>query len=1167
MSLTSDDPSSGAAPSGDPADPVAAALDPRYQVVRLLGRGATAAVYLARDRELHRVVAVKALRPELRDDPDAAERFREEARLSVQLTHPGIVPVYAYERAAALPYLVMQYVDGGSLADRLGRIGRAPVDETRRVLAELADVLDYAHRKGVIHRDLKPENVLLAASGASYRPLLCDFGVAVRSRSDRGAGRAESGAGTAAYASPEQWWGTADVDRRSDLYSLGVLGYRMLAGVRPYEGATAAAIAARQAAGVRRPLAEAAPQAPRALCAVIERCLAPDPADRWRNAREFREALLAAPGRDRRLPRVLALLAGLVRALRERAAARRGDVPSVPGDVPVPRGGAGDSSWFRRAAGALDGVGRDVRTAVRAHRRAPGLAAAAVVCLVLGIGANAAVFSVLNAVLLRPLPYPEPERLVVVNETLAFGGGFGSVSVPNFRDWAAGSGALDLALHTSASPGLRGGRGAGDAGPARVRAVLGGANLFRVLGVRPLLGRTFLPGEDAPGRGGVAVLSEALWRGRFGADPGVVGRAIVLDGAPRTVVGVMPAAFEFPARAATDVWLPFVPTPDQERMRDSHMLQVVGRLRPGATVERAQAELDRVAAGIRRAHPEEAAGRGARVTPLREVVVRQSRPALLALLGAVALVLLVACANVANLLLARAAARGQEVAVRLALGAGRARLVRQFLTESVLLALAGAVLGGAAGWLGVRALTPLVARALPVGAAVPLDGRVLAFLLAAAVASGLAFGLAPALQASRADVRDHLGDAGGRATAGGRRARVRGALVVGEVALTLVLLAGAGLLLRGFALLRGTATGLATAGVLTAHLTIPAGRYGGLEVAPRLLDPVLERVRAVPGVRAAGVISHLPVQRAYTNGNFTVEGRPRPERGREPLAEWRAVSPGYFGALGVPLRAGRPLGPRDDGTPGRQAVLVNEALARRHFPGASPLGARLRFDDPAHGDQVYTIVGVVGDVRQAGLDVPPLPELYFSHADSAAMRGRDDVTLVVAAAVPPARVAGAVRAAVRGVDPDQPVYAVMTMDEVIEASLAPRRLTLWLFGTFAGVALALASAGVYGVVSYLVAQRRREMGIRLALGARGADVVGLVMRQGARLTALGLALGLAGALALTRLLAGLLYGVPPRDPPTLAAVAALLALVATLAAYVPARRAARADPMLAVRGG
>jgi predicted permease len=826
---------------------------------------------------------------------------------------------------------------------------------------------------------------------------------------------------------------------------------------------------------------------------------------------------------------------------------------------------------------ALRVVGREILHALRVLRRAPIISALTLVTLALGIGANAAIFSVANALLLRPLPYAAPEQVVRLYESMKDEPGWhGSVSFPNLADWRAQ--ATSIAGFVAFS---RGGRNLLSGGEAqRLSVVEVSANAFAVLRSPTLLGRGFLPGEDERGRERVAVLSEQAWRARFGGDPGAIGREIVLDGAPHRVLGVMPASFAFPAgSAAPDLWLPLVAPADARTARGSHMLNVVARLAPGATLERARDEMRQIAARIEAAYPNEQANRTVAVVPYQEDVVGNVRPALLVLLGAVALLLLIACANVANLLLAFAAERRGETAVRLALGASRARLVRQYLWESMLLAVGGAFLGSALAWLGLRALTGLVPPSgvpgLPLGTGVPLDWRVFAHLLVISVGSGLLFGLAPALQTSPDRVRDALassGATGGKATAARAQHRMRGLLVVAQLALSIVLLVGAGLLMRAFVTLRNTPSGLRPDGVVVASLAVPGEQYGATlpEQVAQLHYPVLERVRALPGVAAAGLTSRVPVEEWGTNGDYWIDGRPAPQPGHAPLVELRQVSPGYFAALGLAMRMGRDFAETDGAEPGADPVVVNEALVRREFgPAARPgdvLGQRIR-RGPDSTD-VSTIVGVVADVRQTGLERPPAPEMYYPYRSRVADFGPRRLVVRAAGGSPalsPAFVA-AVRGAVAAVAPDVPVHALRTLDEVLGRSLATRRLNLWLVGTFAVVAVLLAASGLYGVMSYTVAQRSRELGIRMALGAGGRAVVGHVLRHGLVLLAAGVGLGVAGALAASQALATMLYGVGARDPLTFAAAPVLLAVVALVAAYVPARRAARANPMAVLRG-
>ena len=806
----------------------------------------------------------------------------------------------------------------------------------------------------------------------------------------------------------------------------------------------------------------------------------------------------------------------------------------------------------------LNGLGRDLRHSARALRRSPGFTIVAVLCLALGTGANAAIFSVVNTVLLRPLPFPQPERLVRLYETMRDQPGWqGSVSFPNFLDWRAEAKSFEmLGAYSSDSRNLQ-----GLEVPERVITLAASSSLLELTGVRPVAGRAFNESDDDPGAAPVALLNEELWRRRFGGDQGIIGRTINLNGTVHTVVGIVPATYDFPAGGdVTAVIVPLVPPANFVNTRGSRWLAVLGRLRTGVTPEQATREMMQIALRLEEQYPGPMANRGVDVVSLREVTVGRHRQTLLVLLGAVALVLLIACANVANLLLARSAARRHEVAVRLALGAGRGLLIRQFLVESALLALIGTALGGLIAWMALRSMRALLAGAIPLTTTLTLDLRVLAFLTAVAVVTGLIVGLVPALHISGTHLRENLTDAASKTTATGTQQRFRSALVVGELALSLILLIGAGLLMRGFYLLQRTEPGLVAENVLTAHVAIPSGTYAPAEIAPRLLTPVLERVRALPGVRSAGAISMLPIQDAWTNFSYAVVGEPAPEPGKGPLAEFRVASPGFFESLGIPLRRGRVFDERD-GLSGEQVIVVNEALANAHFAGRDPIGQQLT----GMGTAPMRIIGVVGDVRQAGLDRAPLREVYFPYHTPGMLGWMSSMSLVIKTAVEPQSLTPAVSAAVRAVDRDQPVYRVLTMEQIIAESLSSRRLNLWLLGVFAAVALVLSAAGLYGVISYLVTQRTREIGIRMALGAEARDVVRLMMGRGAMLIGIGLAVGLVGAFAFTRWLESMLYGVGTRDPLTFATIPIVLVSVALLATYIPARRASRLDPTIALR--
>lgn len=772
----------------------------------------------------------------------------------------------------------------------------------------------------------------------------------------------------------------------------------------------------------------------------------------------------------------------------------------------------------------LDGLVQDLRFALRGWSRAPGYALAALATLALGIGANTAVFSVVSGVLLRPLPYADPGRLIQINEiqpgNSSSTGTTGPVYVRDFYDFRSHSRSIEgIQTYTVSSRTVL---GLGD--PVRLSTVAADLGLFSLLGVQPLAGRVFRSGDPK----NVAVVSAPFWRSHLGADTAALGRILDLEGQPYTVIGVMPDEFQFPYRSdRIDLWVPSDPLPPP-RSNSQRLDAVIARLRPGVSVEAARQELSAMEG------PKES-GRQVILKPMAEVVGASVRDSLLLILGAVGMVMLVACVNVANLLLARTAAREREIAVRAALGAGRLRLVRQFLTESLLLSFAGGLAGVALGVWGQRALVQAAAESLPRAQEIGLDWRVFAFLLGACTLAGIGFGLAPALSAARG------GSSALRSR--GAAAVVRDGLVVVEVALAFVLLAGAGLLVRSFLKLQRTDLGVRTENVLTVHMVVS----GAPEAAA-----IEDRVRRVPGVRAAGFISMLPLQHTGWGAGFQIPGQPGIRQ-----TELRYVTPGYFEAMGIPIRAGRDFTAADrDPKPEARVIVVNEALARQNFGDQNPVGLRL---------DRGLIVGVAADVRQASLSEPAKPVIFYTMAQNFAQIRNNGSTLVVSGHVPVENLTSGLRAAVREASPNQALFRVETMRRVVENSLAGQRLYTWLLSIFAGIAALLAIAGIYGVVAYLVALRTREFGIRMALGADAGRVLGMVMRRGAFVVGLGLALGVAGAAALTRLLGSILYGVTATDPVTFVAMGLLLLSAALAACFVPAVRAARVDPAVALR--
>ena len=794
---------------------------------------------------------------------------------------------------------------------------------------------------------------------------------------------------------------------------------------------------------------------------------------------------------------------------------------------------------------------QDLRYATRRLLKSPGFASVAVGALALGIGANTAIFSVVNSVLLRPLPYPAPEQLVQLWESRPQQNMPRVEIAPHeFLAWADQCRSFQRLAATDVAEYNLTGRGE----PERVTGALVTAGYFPLLGVAPAQGRAFLEEEDRPGASNVVVLGHELWQNRFNSDPSVVGQTVSLDGVACAVVGVLPRGFRLPGGAA--LARPIAFSSEDRAQPGSHFLNVFGRLKDGVTLAQAEAEMAAVAARVEQSLGGTNVGHRVAVVSLHEQVAGGARTSLLVLLGAVALVLLIACANVANLLLARAAARRREVAVRAALGASRWRIVRQLLAESLLLS----GLGGAVGLLlavwGVDLLVGLDPTGVQRAGEVKLDWRVLAFTFGLSLLTGLLFGLAPALQASKTDFVESLKE-GGRSGQGLARSRLRGALVVAEVALTLVLLVGAGLLLKSFGRLLAVDPGIDPHNVLTMDVALPPAKYAEPQRITAFYERLLQEAAALPGVRAAGAVSVLPLAGDDSSNFVRIEGRAPLPPGQALRAGRRNVSADYFRAIGIPLKRGRAFTPADTAE-AQRVLVINEAMARSFFAGEDPVGKRVRTGDKSPWVEV---VGVVGDVRHRGLDVDTRPEMFFPQLQTPSRQ----MTLVVRAAGDPEALAAPLRERVRAIDPDQPVGNVKTMEAWLSESVASRRFSAAVLGVFAAVAAGLAALGLYGVVSYSVAQRTHEIGLRVALGARPRDVLRLVIGQGMSLTLIGVAVGVAAALALTRVMSGLLFGVGATDAGVFVTVPLLLAAVAMLACYVPARRATKVDPMVALR--
>ena len=806
---------------------------------------------------------------------------------------------------------------------------------------------------------------------------------------------------------------------------------------------------------------------------------------------------------------------------------------------------------------------KDFRYGVRMLMKRPGFTAVAIIALALGIGANTAIFSVVNAVLLKPLPFSDPDRLMKVYETDKHRGVTqGSASYPDFADWRDQNHVFErIAAFHDSSYILTGGDDA-----VRFQGAVVSADLFALLGVTPILGRTFLPEEDKPGDSGrVVMLSHGLWQRQFNSDPNILGRSLTLDGMNYSVVGVMPAGFKFPiGNEPVELWTTFAVesqgTDAMTAQRGAHYLKVIARLKPDVTISQAQAEMDTIASRLEQQYPDENSHRGVYVVGALEDLVGDVRPALFILLSAVGCVLLIACANVANLLLARATTRHKEMAIRAALGASRMRVVRQLLTESVMLALVGGALGLLVALWGTDLLVVLSGDDIPRATEIGLDGGVLLFTLAVSVLTGVIFGLVPAIQSSRPDLSESLKEGGRGSTEGARRNLIRSALVVFEVAIAIVLLVGAGLLIESLRRLQKINPGFDSKNVLTLRMGLPDVKYT-TEKQVAFYRELLERINALPGVARASSVLPLPLSGDRVRTTFETEGRPIAQ-GDLPTAELRAIGLDYFRAMAIPLVKGRDFTARDDGK-APSVIIVNSAFAEKFFPGEDPIGKHIKpgisFDEDE--PPMREIVGVVGNVRHLKLDAAEEAEFYAPHAQIPF----DSMTLVVKSDKDPRGLVGAIQQEVRAMDKDLPVFDIKTLDDYVSAAVAQPRFNTLLLAIFAGLALVLTAVGLYGVMSYSVAQRTHEIGIRMALGAQASDVLKLVVSQGMLLTLIGVAIGLSAAFALTRLMASLLYGVSATDPATFAIVAATLSAVAFLACYIPARRAMKVDPMIALR--
>jgi putative ABC transport system permease protein len=791
---------------------------------------------------------------------------------------------------------------------------------------------------------------------------------------------------------------------------------------------------------------------------------------------------------------------------------------------------------------------KDIRYGVRSLLKRPGFTAVAIITLALGIGVNSAIFSVINAVLLRPLPYHDPDRLMTLRS---------NQSAPDLADIEAQSRAFSKLGGLVAQP-LDYTAG-GEPVQFQIGMVTGG--FFETLGVQPERGRFITANDDKTGGPHVVMLSHELWRSEFAGDQQIIGKAIPLSGNVYTIIGVMPAGFDTP-REKTEAWVPVhVANPIAANFRGVHFLRTYGRLASGVSIEQARSEMQVIDKNLAEQYPEDNKNRNTVLIPLHDRIVGQSRTPLLILFAAVSLVLLIACSNFANLLLARAAEREREFIIRAALGAGRWRLIRQLLTESVLVAVAGGAVAVLLAVWGTSLLVALKPENLPRLQEIGVDARVLGFTFALSLLTGVIFGLLPAWAASRGGVNEALKEGGRSATAGGARQRLRSTFVVVQLAVALILLVGAGLLIKTFWQLRSIETGFNPDRLLTMRIELPETRYKEVAKQTQFRTRVLEGMNSLPGVQAA-MVSELPLSGDSLDHNFLIDGRPPIAPGDEPSLETRSVMGDYFRTMQIPLRAGRYFETQDFADKAPLVGIANETLVRQYFPGEDPLGKRIRW---ARNPEVQwiTIVGVVGDIKHFGLDLPELPGLYSPYTQAAPWKRW--MTLVARTQSDPAGMTHAAKEQIWRVDPQLPLTKVQTMNEVAAASFAARRFNMLLLAIFAGLALVLAAVGIYGVMSYAVTQRTQEIGIRMALGAQASDVLKLIVKNGMILTLIGTVVGLVGAFALTRLMTTMLFGVTPTDVSTFATVSLVLIVVAFLACYLPARRATKVDPLVALR--
>jgi len=1140
-------------------------LGNRYQIVRTLGEGAFGAVYLARERDLHRLVAIKVLRGDRAWSNDERERLLREARTIANLSHPAVVPLLAFGESSGMVYMVMPYVSGQTLADRLAHDEPFDADEVRRILIELADALAYVHGEGLLHRDLKPENVLLERAGAVDDPIpprvrLIDFGVAAFPMRDLGVNAARETWGTPHFMAPEQMFGEPELDPRSEIYSLGVLGFLLLGGRLPFDATSPAERLTQQRRGPVVPLSVCASDAPKDLVRAIERCLAYDAEQRWRRARDFRDTLIAgAVAGNAFTP--LALVRHRLRpnpAAVERFAAKRrkNQQPRLP--------------LVKRISGAFSGIDADLRFAVRAIKKAPAFSLGVIGILAIGLGATTVVLSALEALVLRPVPVADPKALVVIQErrkgpgqVMNFGAsGFRYDRYLSYRDATAGV-FTNIAAQSHASFSVRIGSEARSVG-----GLVTSGSYFDVLGVRPALGRFYDSHIDTPGGAeAVAVLGYDFWQGTLNADSSIIGKTIYLDSRPMRVVAVAPKGFKGAIGAVfpIDVWVP-EPTYATPIIRGRsaadrkvagalsiHWLNLFGRLRPGVTVRGASEALKVIAPRVPIQDPRTKI-LDAWAEPLRTLPtpMQNSMEQFIGMLFGVALlVLVIAAANAAGMLLARATARTREMATRMAVGAGRARLMRQLIVESSILCAAGGVVGVlVALWLS-RFLNVYRPSGIPMSVAFGVNATVLAIVAIVVLGTAMIAGIAPALHATAVDLASAL-KAGGMQTSE-RRSRLRSAFVVAQIASSVVLLSTAGLFLRSLQRSLNIDPGFRAEGVITGSVSLGIHGYDR-EAAEQFYRQLLTNLRARPEIAAAAIANAAPFSGQVSTEETQRAGHPDDNV----LAQWAVADSGFIELLETPLVAGR-LFTGQDRRMSAPVAIINLTLARRLWPNDPPpsiIGRRI-----LSLEREMEVVGIIGNGKYASLQEAPKGFGYVPYDP----RFGTSRLLYVRARTTTASAQRAATEELAKLDPNVAFEGAKLLTLDVEKFLVQQQLATRLIAAFGLVGVVLAMTGLYAVLAFGVAQRMREFGVRLALGARGPDIIQLVLRHGLSLVTIGLVIGLAGAIGAGRVVSRFLYDISAVDPATLLAVPLLVLLVAIGASLVPARRGAAADPMTSLR--